>query len=1046
MASATSGPKGLLSDRHRRSFRWLNERETRPKSHETLMGGIERETQTAGTYDDFTAPVFAPQVDLSEESLDGLSSRGIQTMIAAAYEEMERYQILIFGRSDDQKDDGTAATSVEELNGELKERFAAVEASWTHAAGYDRTRENEESGEEEYLHHDTEGLFNFHVGYAPVMKSDDPERVQEAGYGEMGRIMEDFYRNEARLGRGLAMMDVPFHRMRMWDDDADNDGSPDGLFGAPNIVTVTGVVVSVATLGAGAGVSLAATIATNAAFTVTDIATGYADADDALGSFAKSTAVSLASAGMAKGFDQLGTLAGKAVDGSRAITQTAVNVGMSTTQAVATTAMSSAINSFSIDASFDMDFDERGFRRSTFGESAVAGYAGGAAQGLAQSGFGSLAKMDDLAGFSREHMGAVNSLVSLGANAVGAAVDYAVDREVAINVLNVGRMLGIEDEKGNALSAGALEMNLGGDGALFNVGSGGYDIGVDLVANGMMGANVLHQRARIDRYIEENAHNAAAENTLRATWSFGKREERSTYGNILEGVDRLHLTGAPGSEGARAQTIAGGNGKDIYLGAIGDSLEEQLVAASVLSHESYRDGIADGDNAETVSAVTGHTEFAMRAAETYGMGFIMNDANLAEDVNQYLKAQAGQGDFAAYATQAYRSDQDFWALVQDENGEWGWQEDGNLDFDLSALSPDKRAAVEEALRRNGSGLTEDGRVRHEDMDETIIDLVADAVTDAPATEPGVFRMGPDTSRHADTLLRFRSGTEKFADVSRIADNLMRNGVTDAGISTLDQALVAAQSSGLLIQNDANVGPFDPSDPIIYPGEGDHTLLTSPQGHRFRLNRHGEPTNRYHEGADFAVYREDGSRYTGGEVGVRSREESHVELQDDPIFGLQTISTGATVQGQYSHLHGNTIMDYLGVFGTRGVTATGRGLSGVPAGMRIGSIGNTGAESTGPHLDFITNVLVDPIENTWATQDPTITYPTLSTHPETSWSKIFGGHETNRMMPNTIIDLYRQNGNDIHSLIPWMDDQFVTPEASDWAMELIMRNIHNLWQS
>ncbi len=459
------------------------------------------------------------------------------------------------------------------------------------------------------------------------------------------------------------MMDVPFHRMRMWDDDADNDGSPDGLFGAPNIVTVTGVVVSVATLGAGAGVSLAATIATNAAFTVTDIATGYADADDALGSFAKSTAVSLASAGMAKGFDQLGTLAGKAVDGSRAITQTAVNVGVSTTQAVATTAMSSAINSFSIDASFDMDFDERGFRRSTFGESAVAGYAGGAAQGLAQSGFGSLAKMDDLAGFSREHMGAVNSLVSLGANAVGAAVDYAVDREVAINVLNVGRMLGIEDEKGNALSAGALEMNLGGNGALFNVGSGGYDIGVDLVANGMMGANVLHQRARIDRYIEENTHNAAAENTLRATWSFGKRGERSTYGNILEGVDRLHLTGAPGSEGARAQTIAGGNGKDIYLGAIGDSLEEQLVAASVLSHESYRDGIADGDNAETVSAVTGHTEFAMRAAETYGMDFIMNDANLAEDVNQYLKAQAGQGDFAAYAATAYDSSADYWKLT-----------------------------------------------------------------------------------------------------------------------------------------------------------------------------------------------------------------------------------------------------------------------------------------------------------------------------------------------------------------------------------------------
>ncbi len=457
---------------------------------ETLMGGIERETQTAGTYDDFTAPVFAPQVDLSEESLDGLSSRGIQTMIAAAYEEMERYQILIFGRSDDQKDDGTAATSVEELNGELKERFAAVEASWTHAAGYDRTRENEESGEEEYLHHDTEGLFNFHVGYAPVMKSDDPERVQEAGYGEMGRIMEDFYRNEARLGRGLAMMDVPFHRMRLWDDDADNDGSPDGLFGAPNIVTVTGVVVSVATLGAGAGVSLAATIATNAAFTVTDIATGYADADDALGSFAKSTAVSLASAGMAKGFDQLGTLADKAVDGSRAITQTAVNVGVSTTQAVATTAMSSAINSFSIDASFDMDFDERGFRRSTFGESAVAGYAGGAAQGLANGMVGNFLTSDGIGDALAENtfnLDALRSAATITSSAIGAATEYAIDGSASLNVVNMGRMLGITDEKGNELSAGVLQMDLGGGGALFNVGSGGYDVGLDLVATSLEG-------------------------------------------------------------------------------------------------------------------------------------------------------------------------------------------------------------------------------------------------------------------------------------------------------------------------------------------------------------------------------------------------------------------------------------------------------------------------------------------------------------------------------------------------------------------------------
>ena len=37
-------------------------------------------------------------------------------------------------------------------------------------------------------HNKTAGLFNFHVGYAPVMDEDHPEEVKTKGYGEFGRV------------------------------------------------------------------------------------------------------------------------------------------------------------------------------------------------------------------------------------------------------------------------------------------------------------------------------------------------------------------------------------------------------------------------------------------------------------------------------------------------------------------------------------------------------------------------------------------------------------------------------------------------------------------------------------------------------------------------------------------------------------------------------------------------------------------------------------------------------------------------------------------
>jgi len=354
-----------------------------------------------------------------------------------------------------------------------------------------------------------------------------------------------------------------------------------------------------------------------------------------------------------------------------------------------------------------------------------------------------------------------------------------------------------------------------------------------------------------------------------------------------------------------------------------------------------------------------------------------------------------------------------------EDGRWGWQEDGSLDFDVSELPDEERELIEAVLELEGSGLTADGRVRHQDMNDEVVGIITGGVLPSPQTVPGTFLMGPETSKHALDSAQFRYGTMAFAEVSGIAAGMMSGGFTEDYIEAFNTALLVAQGSGLLIENAVEIGSYDRDSPFIYPGENNHTVLTSDVGYRFRFNANGQPTNYLHEGGDYAVYDSQWRPYENGEVGVRSRQESEVRLAWGGSFGNQVISTGATLIGQYSHMHANTVMDYLAAFGSEGVTATLTGLSGVPAGMRIGSVGNTGGESTGTHLDFITE-RVDPVTGRITTVSPADAYPALDGIHETEWSQIHAGHESNRMTGQTAFEIYQYYQNDARSVLPYMN--------------------------
>ena len=258
----------------------------------TVLGGTEWETHQVAVYRDFIAPGFSGRTDLSTPALTGLSGTAIATLVDQATEEMARYQVLIFGRSEQQKKATTkdgkrneryvTPVGAAEFRDTLAQVLREAEAAWKRGANSERTG-------------DTEGLFNYHVGYDPVMEG---ESIKQAGYGQLGVIMGAFFTNEARLHRGHTALMTPIHRKPLWDDDADNDGKSDSLFGAPTVATVVDVGVAVALTAAGAGpLAVAAlSLVDDVLFTTADVATGYQDTAAAFGQLGIRAATSVAGA------------------------------------------------------------------------------------------------------------------------------------------------------------------------------------------------------------------------------------------------------------------------------------------------------------------------------------------------------------------------------------------------------------------------------------------------------------------------------------------------------------------------------------------------------------------------------------------------------------------------------------------------------------------------------------------------------------------------------------------------------------------------------
>ena len=679
----------------------------------TLFGGEEWEDQHVSTYRYFTSPGFRGRTDLSNEALKGLSGQAIFTLVEKASEEMTRYQVLIFGRSDKQRKEKTEdgkpnekyvkPADADEFNDTLKQILKDATAGWERGAGYlRRDKKNELENK------NTEGLFNFHVGYQPVMNVENKkyEEVKEAGYGQLGIIMSQFMINEARMGRGNAALKAPIYRKPFWDDDADNDGKPDGIFPAPNLMMPVSIVYDI-TAGiagaamtaiagnvAGAAVSTAIGLIDDLIFTTLDISTGYRKAEDAWKDFGVKAATSALANLTTAGLSSIGNAGASLFSGAASTaTNTAVNSGTSAIAAamgrglkamgqgavikLANTAITTA--AYGKHGSFEDFLNDYGNKLGRFDT-----WSGVLASGIRGFTQGMLAG-NDFAGFSSEDIDHVNAVAGFGANMAAGGFEFATTGRTTFNILQF---------KDVGTAALTFDINEGVSAELFS--QGGHQLNFSAAMKGLGTFAFNNAVRRYERtgkmdILKGYRGTTDAGAALRSNYSFGDDNARSQAWSIAREDTLLRVGGRLSDDGDKnhlgVTTVENGR-RVVHLSTLGrkGDIASQLQAGTVLQWEAHRDGLNNGFEGqwgETMNAAAGMAEMAYNLAVSrrYGRDFRINGQQAA--IMQAI-AQGGIEGLAEHVAANYDfTSGDNWKLKSDGNIEWDgkrglYDEEGNL--------------------------------------------------------------------------------------------------------------------------------------------------------------------------------------------------------------------------------------------------------------------------------------------------------------------------------------------------------------------------------
>ena len=559
----------------------------------------------------------------------------LAALIEKAETAIDRYRMVVFGKSDSQE-----AASWSGFDQDMLAYMRQAEEGFRGSAQY-----SDYSG--------VKGLFAMHIGYVPVMSSSDPEKVVKKGYGEYGRIFELFYKNEGRLGRGLAAIDVPFYMQTLWDEDSDNDGKSDNMLFAVPTIRQGGQIVCNIFSSINPALGMMVTAFDSTTFEGLDMIFAGKSLEDAVKDVNKRMALAASSWGTSS-LAHAAQPAQSAATGTRLIQAAAVSAGKGYADQVA----ASAVDGSSFDKAL-----EPGAKK-TLG-SLVRNWISGR-----------------LSGFLGEDQLAAQQVASFAGVLTDAGYDLATTGKAKFNVLKINDHIGI------------LEMNIGGDDPIFEIGSGGYDISKKTVESAIASSYILKEDNRIRHGSDFSRDNKI---TMRALFSEGKIQDQigHLYNLLLDDGAAVEY-GELGDAFAYTSTDDHGI-KNIVLNLIpSGSVSDQLKAAVVLAHEAFRNGKDDGilQILETADAVIGHAKMAY---DIVSSGFKYPDITLIKNEVESLIG-GNITDLLVNALVNYASSGDFWRIIGDDKVVWDghlnlYQEDGDLLYNYQKLRETLQAGL-----------------------------------------------------------------------------------------------------------------------------------------------------------------------------------------------------------------------------------------------------------------------------------------------------------------------------------------------------------------
>jgi len=283
-------------------------------------------------------------------------------------------------------------------------------------------------------------------------------------------------------------------------------------------------------------------------------------------------------------------------------------------------------------------------------------------------------------------------------------------------------------------------------------------------------------------------------------------------------------------------------------------------------------------------------------------------------------------------------------LVQTEDGNWGWREDGSLDFDISAaygevMDPRMKEALTltagEMLLGGGDDLVEklfgsggpDSLIENNFMSGTI-SLVGASIK----AEGLISLLSNETMAHKKNLNALEVNNQ---------------------LNMMNELLLLAQNSGIIVKNDYEV--YEGEGTIFARDDNSPVFQGSKDGFRVKYwaeDLSGIAKIQSHPEWDLNVR-------SMQDRGMLAPENGSLSLMFNLTGGLKSVFTDAPGQERLTFTHSSSasIMNYIAAFGMEGTSLDENySLNGIRENTVIATMGNTGTWTTGAHVHLAYDVM------------------------------------------------------------------------------------------